>query len=107
MCRRKQTHVYYLVKKDRPFSDFGDLLELEFLNGAFDDCADVVKGQYQKYRSERFIREVLESIAVVVRHDVVLSLLKKITFIGMTPLVPAPNYEPCCPQRTSKVCFCR
>lgn len=47
--------------------DYGDLLELEQINGAYDTCKDVLTGSHSSYTSHQFVNEVIQAIADVIR----------------------------------------
>jgi hypothetical protein len=63
--------LHYLLKNNGSLRQLKKLLELEELNGAFKDQEGVLKDNKEMYNSARFVRDILECIAAVVRQEIV------------------------------------
>ena len=59
--------LFYILKNNIALRQFSKILELEDLNGAYDECKDVLQGSKQQYNSTLFVREALHCIASVIR----------------------------------------
>eukprot|EP00733_Pompholyxophrys_punicea_P001202 Pompholyxophrys_punicea_v1_NODE_543_length_1718_cov_2.881539.p1 type:complete len:259 gc:universal NODE_543_length_1718_cov_2.881539:1358-582(-) len=67
---KKFTEIYFLCKNGLALDLFGNLSELERLNGAYDGLQDVLTEQNAKYTSHEFVSEAVECIATVIRSKV-------------------------------------
>ena len=75
--------LYYLAKSDHALSSLCDMLELEVLNGAYDDCSDVLQAKNAKYTGDKFLTQALMSIANTTRVLYVAPKLQQSTFLGL------------------------
>jgi hypothetical protein len=71
-CLEKRfAELYYLLMNNGLLRQLKKLLELQELNGAFEDQEGVLKGNKELYKSARSVRDILECIAAVVRQGIV------------------------------------
>lgn len=81
--KKRFRDIYYNVKGDHALSDTAGLLNLEKLNGAYDDCQDVLIAGNKKYTSDYFCKQALGAIAGTVKTQYVAPKLAGSTFLGM------------------------